>query len=339
MLFSKIIKKKFDAVLGRYDGNPEDFYFSPEDFPDIKVESFDIKGECKVSMNETINKSTVDIRVDRPVTLRGNFYYYDELKPDKLVIFDHGIGAGHLAYFKEIELLAKQGYTVYSYDHCGCVASEGEGIMGFAQGINDLDHVISAILADERFKGMNVKIVGHSWGGYSAMNNATLHSEVTHVVSLAGFLSARALIEQYLPKFVMKYSDEVMDRERRQNPKYADMDARESIARSMVKLFHIQSKDDQMVKYDLCFTLMEEGLRGREDTVLVSVDNKSHDPFYTERAVKLENEKLAKQEALKKKGKLSTREEQDAFRESFDWNAMSEEDMDVWQQIFDFLES
>ena len=338
MLLSNFIKKKFDAVLGRYEGNLEDYYFSQKDFPNIKVESYNIQGECKVSISENINKKSIDIKVDRPVNLVGNFYYYGEMNPNRLIIFDHGIGAGHMAYFKEIELLAQKGYTVYSYDHCGCVASGGDGIMGFAQGINDLDHVLSAILGDPRFKDVKIKLVGHSWGGYNAMNNARLHDEVTHVVSLAGFLSARLLIEQYLPKFVMKYADEVMERENKQNPKYANMDARESIARSRVKLLHIQSKDDSMIKYDMSYTALESGLKGRESTVLMSVNNRDHDPFYTEKAVKLENEKISQQRILKKKGKLSTKEEQDAFRQSYDWNAMSEEDMDIWQEIFDFLE-
>ena len=181
MLFSKIIKKKFDAVLGRYDGDPAIRYGELSDFPELKSQSFDIAG-------------------DNNVTLKGYFYFYDEMDPERLIVFDHGIGAGHLAYLREIEYLAKNGYTVYSYDHTGCVSTGGTGILGFAQGVNDLDHVLTALKNDARFANVPRKIMGHSWGGYSAMNVAALHPEVTHIVSFAGFLSAKSLVEQYIPK-------------------------------------------------------------------------------------------------------------------------------------------
>ena len=77
MLFSNIIKKKFDAVLGRYDGDMTQYYYSPSDFPDIHAEQLDIKGNHGL--------------------LRGSFYFYGNLSCEKLVIFDHGTGAGHLA--------------------------------------------------------------------------------------------------------------------------------------------------------------------------------------------------------------------------------------------------
>ena len=169
MLFSKIIKKKFDAVLGRYDGEIGIRYCVPSDFPQLKSESFDIEG-------------------DRNILLKGYFYYYDKLVPEKLIVYDHGIGQGHYAYLKEIDYLAKHGYTVYAYDHTGCANTKGEGILGFAQGVNDLDHVLNVINNDSRFKDVPRKIMGHSWGGYSCMNVAALHAEVSHVVFISWLL-------------------------------------------------------------------------------------------------------------------------------------------------------
>ena len=320
MLFSKIIKKKFDAVLGRYDGNPACYYFSQKDFPNIKSLEFDIKG-------------------DRNILLKGSFYYYGEMNADKLVIFDHGIGAGYLAYFKEIEKLASRGYTVYSYDHTGCVSSGGEGIYGFAQGINDLDHVISTLKNDARFKNKNIRVMGHSWGGYSAMNCMTLHSEITHVVSVSGFLSARSLVEQYLPKFVMKYSDEVMDRERKNNPKYADMDAIESIKKSDAKLLYIQSRDDKKVLYSKSYEPLFHAFARRKDTDFISLDKRNHVPHYTEHAAAAYDAFVAKLQKLSKQKKLVTKEEQNEFRNSTDWNEITEQDENVWNKIFEFLDN
>lgn len=319
MLLSNIIKKKFDAVLGRYESDPTQYYYSVADFPDIKIRPFNVCGNHGL--------------------LKGNFYYYDNADTDKLVIFDHGIGSGHLAYFKEIEYIARHGYTVYSYDHTGCMNSEGDGILGFAQGINDLDHIISEILRLDPFHNSSIKLIGHSWGGYSSMNVAQFHPEVTHVVSLAGFLSARALVEQYLPDFVMKYSDEVMNRERKINPKYADLDARESMKRSNAALLHLQSKDDVKVKFELCYPLLQSALKNRKNTNFIMVDNRGHDPQRTERAAMANKKMLNDLNALTKKKKLKTIEEQKRFRNSYDWKCITEQDKDIWKQIFDFLDS
>lgn len=314
MLFSKIIKKKFDAVLGRYDGDAARYYFSPEDFPEIKSESYDIIGA-------------------RNVTLKGFLYYYGEMNPQKLVIFDHGIGAGYLAYFKEIEYLAHSGFTVFTYDHTGCVSTGGPGIQGFAQGINDLDHVVRSLKMDPRFHNVKFRIVGHSWGAYSAMNVTALHPEISHVVSLAGFLSARALVEQYIPKMFLKYSDEVMDRERQINPKYTDMDARDSLQRSTTALLHLQSKDDEKVKFELSYLPLYEALKDRPHTTFVTVDHKNHDPQRTV-AAHLADKKMEEDEKAKKP---VSKQEQKHFRDSHDWNAITEQDPEIWNKIIEFL--
>ena len=313
MIFSRIIRKKFDAVLGRYDGDPSRYYFSPADFPGIRAESFDVDGNHG--------------------KLRGCFYSYGEPDSGRLIIFDHGIGAGHLAYFREIEVLARNGYTVYAYDHTGCVSSDGPGILGFAQGVNDLDHVVTAIRKDPRFCHSAVRVMGHSWGGYSAMNVVPFHPEITHVVSLAGFLSARALIEQYLPRFVMRYSAEVMARERQNNPGYADLDARESMKKSQAALLHLQSRDDRKVKYELCTPLLKEALRGRPKTQFIVVDHRNHDPQRTEEAAIAE----AGMQCRLKKEKPKTEAQQASFRQAQDWDLITRQDPVIWDQILKFL--
>ena len=320
MLLSRIIQKKFEAVWGRYDGNPACYYFSPKDFPDIRQETMHVQG-------------------DHGVTLKGSFYFYGSLRPDRLVVFDHGIGAGHLAYFREIELLAKNGYTVYSYDHTGCVETGGSGIGGFAQGVSDLDHVLGALMRDARFAGQSVRLVGHSWGGYSAMNAAGLHPEVTHVVSLAGFLSARSLIEQYLPKIVFRYLPEIMDTERDRNPAYADLDARESLKKSGAKFLYIQSPDDAMVRYDMAWQPLAEALSGRPDTEFITVEHRGHTPHYTGGAVGLLGRMNGELAALTRHRKLKTPEQQAAFRRAQNWEAITEQDPVIWQKIFVFLNS
>ena len=318
MLFSSIIKKKFDAVLGRYDGDPALHYDAVSDFPQLCRESFDIAG-------------------DRNVTLKGAFYYEGAFRPEKLIVFDHGIGAGHLAYLREIAYLAEHGFTVYSYDHTGCVSTGGSGILGFAQGVNDLDHVLTALQQDPRFRGVPRKLIGHSWGGYACMNAAALHPEVTHVVSLAGFLSAKTLVEQYIPKAFLKYSPEVMDRERQHNPRYADLDARDSLKKSKTKLMHLQSRDDTKVLFELGCQPLSEALKGRPGTEFVVLDHRNHDPQRTEAAAAAN---LAMLRDLKQQRKrLTTDAARQAFRDAQDWAQIGEQDPEIWGKILTFLDS
>ena len=320
MLFSKIIKKKFDAVLGRYDGDPSIRYPVLSDFPQLQQKAFPVAG-------------------DRNVTLQSFFYFYGTLDPARLLVFDHGIGAGHLAYLNEIEYLARNGYTVYSYDHTGCVSTGGTGILGFAQGINDLDKVLDALQQDPRFAKVPRKLIGHSWGGYACMNVTALHPEVTHVVSLAGFLSARALVEQYIPKPFLKYSPEVMDRERAHNPAYADLDARESLQKSSARLLHLQSRDDTMVKFELSAQPLAEALKGRAGTEILTLDRRNHDPQRTEAACAAHAAMQREQTELRKKKQLSTAAQQKAFRDSHDWQAITQQDPEIWARILAFLQS
>ena len=319
MLFSKIIQKKFDAVLGRYDGDPAIRYASVSDFPGIERQSFDVNG-------------------DKHVKLKGWFYFYGSLRPENLIVFDHGIGAGHLNYLPEIEFLAKNGYTVYSYDHTGCVSTGGSGILGFAQGVNDLDCVLTAIQQNPQFSNVPRKLIGHSWGGYAVMNVSALHPEVTHVVSLAGFLSARSLIEQYIPKVFLKYSEEVMERERRNNPKYADMDARESLLKSQANLLHLQSKDDTKVKFELSYIPLSEALKDRKNTELIALDRRNHDPQRTPEAASANMAMLQELDRKRKKKQLSSLSQQKAFQEAFDWNLISQQDTESWNTILTFLQ-
>ena len=319
MLFSKIIEKQFAKVLGRYDGDPALYYGTPEEYPGLVAEPFDV----------TMSEGTV---------LRGFFYYYGAFDPERLIVFDHGIGAGHRAYMREIAYLAEHNYTVYSYDHTGCVMSDGTGIHGFAQGVADLDRVLTVLQADSRFANVPRKIMGHSWGGYSCMNVAALHPEVTHVVSLAGFVSARLLCEQYVPNPFLKYVDEVMDRERQHNPQYADMDARKSLKKAPARALHIQSKDDSMVKFNLCYELLAQNL-GEEDGVeFIEVDGLDHNPQRTKAAVEALGVMQKDLAQKHKKHALDTKEQQDAFRAAYDWKLITEQDSAMWEKIFAFLE-
>ena len=91
----QILKAYSDFAFTRYDDCDTVFYFSAADFPGLKSEPYRFASSLGHE-------------------LKGYFYYYDGCREDRLIVFDHGMGGGHAAYMKEIELLAKKGYLVFS---------------------------------------------------------------------------------------------------------------------------------------------------------------------------------------------------------------------------------
>ena len=134
MIFEKQIIGTFrNNFLRRCDDTGTAFYFSAADFPGLEAEPFSFPS-CKGH------------------ELKGYFYHYDDPIPGRIVVFDHGFGGGHRSYMKEIELLCRHGYLVFSYDHTGCMESGGDpskkesGVKAFFDGliqaVDFLDEVV-----------------------------------------------------------------------------------------------------------------------------------------------------------------------------------------------------
>ena len=99
MIFDKLMLSIYKKTLiKRQDSDGSVFLFDYSDFNGLKKEPFSFVS-------------------DTGARLDGGFYYYDNPKSNKLIVFDHGMGAGHRSYMREIETLCKAGYLVYSYDH------------------------------------------------------------------------------------------------------------------------------------------------------------------------------------------------------------------------------
>ena len=173
MLFEKQILKIYRKNLFVRNDNPDGiFYFSPEDFEGLQAHPYSFRARAGHE-------------------LKGFFYHYPHPIPGKVLVFDHGMGNGHRAYMREIETLAKAGFLVFSYDHTGCMTSGGESCNGFAQSLSDLDACMEALKGEKVLEGYSFSVIGHSWGGFSTMNIAALHPDITHVVSMSGFISVK----------------------------------------------------------------------------------------------------------------------------------------------------
>lgn len=82
------------------------------------------------------------------------------------------------------------------------------------------------------------------------------------------------------------------------------------------------------------YDALSEALKDKENIELVLLHDKGHNPNYTSAAVSYLSELSEK---LKKVKNLKTEQEKEQFKNSFDWNKMTEQDEEVWNQILEFL--
>ncbi len=319
MIFEKQVVNMYKGMMHtRCDDVETVFYFCSEDYPDLKVEAKRFKASAGH-------------------TLCGWFYEYDNAISDRLIVFDHGFGGGHLAYMKEIEKLCKHGYKVFAYDHTGCMNSGGKSPNGLAQSLCDLNDCITMLKADERFASYDISVMGHSWGAFSTLNITALHPEISHIVAMCGFVSVEEMISTFFSGIMKGYRKAILALEKESNPRFVEFNAIETLKNSKTKALLIYSENDQMCRRNH-YDILKSGLEGRENVDFLFVKNKGHNPNYTEDAVKYLGEFSEARAKFARKKNVS-REEKAQFVASYDWERMTAQDDAVWQKIFEHLDN
>ncbi len=293
------------------------FYFKASDFDGLVSEEF-------------------SFFTKRGHKLKGFFYHYPNFMPNRLIVFEHGMGVGHRAYFREIERLARAGYLIYSYDHTGCTDSEGEHIMGLSGSIADLDACITALL-EKGYNPEQISVVGHSWGGYSTMNILAYHPNLASIVALAGFVSLYEMLGQVMPKILLPFKSTIYQLEAKTNPEYYESSALATLKNTKVPALIIHSVDDDSVHFDRHFKLLKNNLSDKKNITFLELKDKKHNPTYTVDAVNYKSDFFKAYSKRVKRGKNKNKEEHKAFLMSYDWQRMTEQDEDVWSKILDFL--
>ena len=319
MIFADKIEKMYrEQMFIRCDDNGTAYYFSADDFEGLNRESFVFK--AKAGHN-----------------LQGYFYWYENPAENRVVIFEHGMGGGHRSYMREIETIAKRGYLVFAYDHTGCMESEGENTNGFGQSLSDLDCAVKALKDSEKCKGMDISIIGHSWGGFSTLNIPALHPDIKHIVAMSGFISVKDMVNQYFAGLMKPFAKHIYALEEKSNPDTVKFNAAESLKDTKVKALVIHSADDPMVKKECHFDVLKNALNDKENITFWLMEGKAHSPNYTYDAVKYKDAFFATLTEKLKKKELETAQQKAEFVAGYDWWKMTTQDMDVWDRIFEFI--
>ena len=319
MLFTNQIEKIYrKSLYVRNDNAGGIFYFGPDDFPGLQAHAYSFLARAGHG-------------------LRGYFYHYGPTAPGRLIVFDHGMGNGHRAYMREIEQLARMGYLVFSYDHTGCMESGGDSTNGFAQSLSDLDACICALKGEAALRDRAISVVGHSWGGFSTMNIVALHPEITHVVSMAGFISVGQMLRQTFGGPMKGYCKEMFALEQIANPDYVNYNAVESLSKTDAKVLLIYSDDDSVISRKFHFDPLSDGLAGRENIRFLLVGGKDHNPSYAVDAIRYKKAFFTAYKKTQKQGMLASAQQQKEFMSRYDWHRMTEQDPVVWEVIENHL--
>lgn len=228
IIFAIIMYKTFHI---RCDGSSCLKYFVASDFPDL------------------VSKP-ISFHSNKGQLLRGYVYNYKNIiKYKALIIFNHGIGAGHLAYTNIIYEFAKAGYLIFAYDNTGCMLSEGQTMKSMIQGLVDLDYALDYIEKDNSLNKYKKYCVGHSMGGYVSLNSLNLKKHhVDKVVSIAGFDTQtkiastlrRKTRQRLIEPFVFIY-------DLLHYGKYAIYSSRSALKNTNKEVYYIQGFDDHTV--------------------------------------------------------------------------------------------
>ena len=320
MIFSKQIEKLYRSQLyKRYDDTGEVFYFSPSDFPGLNAEPYSFTASAGH-------------------TLKGYFYSYDEPNPHRIIVFDHGMGAGHRAYMKEIELIARHGYKVFSYDHTGCFESGGEHTNGFLQSLCDLNDCINALKTYQKTKNSDFSVVGHSWGAFSTLNITAFHPDISHIVAMCGFISVERILKSNFNGILSLYRKHLYEVEKKTNPDFINANAIDTLSSSNAKILLIYSDNDPIVKREHHYEPLRSALSHKPNVRFMLVEGKEHNPNYTSSAIKIKNDFFKALTQKLKRNELADDNAKKEFVSSFDFDAMTEQDNTVWIEIFKTLD-
>ena len=320
MLYEKIKETYKNMVYSRADETGAVFYFSHRDFAGLEQTPYPFPS----SLGHT---------------LQGYFYSYAGYKPDRIILFEHGMGSGHRGYMKEIELLARHGYLVFAYDHTGCMESGGETTGGFLQSLRDCNDALNALGRDERYRHAAVSVVGHSWGGFSTLNILTLHPEVKSIVAMAGFLSLPHILGSFFGGLLSGVGKRLLCEETVANPDLVGHNAIDTLKNTTARALILHSSDDKTVSCKRNFDALQKALGDRPNLRFVKLKGKGHNPNYTADAVRYKDAFFKTYTKRMKKGLLVTDEQKKAFIVSYDWDRMTAQDPAVWEMIFETLDA
>lgn len=275
-----------------------------------------------------LSKTPVEIPCKNK-TLRGAVYFKKVTSP-RLIIFCHGMGAGHAAYMKEIARLCDEGFRVLAVDYIACGDSDGKKMRTFAAGVKS---VIAAYDYAKVDICEDIALVGHSWGGYSALCAAGKR-KVSAVVAISAPVSPSTAVCNAAAKSIssaaiifkpfIAFWFFVLD------GASGNLSAKRQIKKSSARTLLIHGDRDLTVPPSNAAAYK---IKESEKVSVILCEGKAHNPYNT---VEAEESLKALSEALAK-AKDMPEQVRESYFSSFDYAAATEEDDEVMYALTSFI--
>ena len=295
--------------LVRFDKDAAIPYYSAEDFPGLVCEPGSYTGRYGSDVRYFI-------------------YYYPGCVSDRTILFCPGMGPGHTAYLSEIETVCRAGYRVLTLDYTGCGESGGERMPSVNAPTRD-----SAGLLEHLSPEGEIIPVGHSLGGYTALNLARILPGVTRAVVISGFLS---ISDEMIGFVKLRLLADVVGRyEKRLDPEYGSGDNLKYLSSTSDRILWIHSTDDPMVNYKhnagRVAKLANPNLR------VLTVTGKRHNPQYSSEALATMNAWIGEYNRLVAAKELDTPEAKKGYFDDKPIGRMTEQDPAIFAEILSFI--
>ena len=305
-LIVNLYKKNF---LQRFDKDEAIPYYSAADFPGLSCECGSFRNIYHIPVCYCL-------------------YSYEGYNRSRTILFCPGIGPGHTAYLAEIETLCRAGYRVLTLDYSGCGESGGERMTSVNAPTRDVMELLDLL----KLQGEIIPI-GHSLGGYTALNIARILPSVTRAVIISGFVSIADEMKGYLRFSIL--ADIVKRYERRLDPEYGSGDNRSYLASTRDSLLWFHSTDDPMVNYR--YNAGQVIALNNPNVRVITSEHKKHNPQYTAEALETMNSWLGEYNRRLLKDELKTTEEKKAYFADKPIGRMTAQDPAVYEEILRFI--
>lgn len=233
--------------------------------------------------------------ISNGVKLQG--YYYNQNETNMLVVFSHGINDVSDSLLPLHMYFVDKGYNVFAFNNSGCGESEGRA-QGFTEAFVDLDHTLTFMESDNRFKNYKKLLVGFSCGAFAvgAIGNLD-HKNICGCITICGFNNSKTVLQEkgkfYTGPIAYFGIPALNEIERYKFGNYLEYTAVGGINHSNLPTLVVHSNDDPTVSPDV------ESIMKRKDDITnpnvsyLSIDNRGHsDVFYTDEAIKYQKEVL-----------------------------------------------
>lgn len=319
-VFAQFVLAQF-GFTKRCEGSPYLKYFEAKDFENLDAEPIEFENE-------------------KGITLRGYIYSEHGASDYKgLIVFSHGMGAGHTSYTTEIDYFAKNGFLVLAYDNTGTCRSDGKKIDGFARAVLDLASAIKYVKASKELNTYPLLLAGHSWGAYSVCNVSVVipYIKIDGILAWAPFNSINMIIDTMsrtkLPTGTKILNPMFTLINKVKYGKLGDLKCCDSISKNNIPTMIIQGSKDPVVTMNNSPVSMKEKYLSNKNVKAVICDGKQHNPYMTFGAESYMGEILGVIDSGKPK------EEIKKYCDKIDYSVLTEEDKEVMITGLDFLES